>query len=64
MGIPPMTTATCQLTSSAVMMAVLVLLFSNPAQYAAVSSGTWEALLGLAALSTSIAYLIFFRIIS
>jgi drug/metabolite transporter (DMT)-like permease len=63
MGIPPMTTATCQLTSSAVMMAVLVLLFSNPAQYAAVSSGTWEALLGLAALSTSIAYLIFFRII-
>lgn len=63
MGIPPLTTATCQLTISAVMMAILVLLFSEPARYAAVSTKVWLALFGLAALSTSLAYLIFFRII-
>jgi drug/metabolite transporter (DMT)-like permease len=62
MGIQPMTIATCQLTSSAMMMAVLVFAFSTPAQYFQVSAQTWAALIALAALSTSIAYLIFFRI--
>jgi len=63
MGIPPMTTATCQLITSSTVMAVLVLLFSDVKLYAAASFNTWAALLTLAALSTSIAYLIFFRII-
>ncbi len=63
-GIPPVTSATCQLLSSTVMMAILVLMFSDPGQYRSVSVGTWAALIGLAILSTSIAYLIFFRIIA
>jgi drug/metabolite transporter (DMT)-like permease len=63
MGIPPMTTATCQLITSSSVMAILVLLFSDVKLYAAASFNTWAALLTLAALSTSIAYLIFFRII-
>ena len=64
MGIPPMTTATCQLLSSTLMMGVLITLFSTPSQYASVSGSTWAALLALAAISTSIAYLIFFRILA
>lgn len=64
MGIPPMTTATCQLTISTFLMAVLVMLFSEPHLYGQVSLKVWAALLGLAAFSTSVAYLIFFRIIS
>ena len=63
-GIPPLTTATCQLTISTVLMAVLVMLFSEPHLYGQVSLKVWVALLGLATLSTSVAYLIFFRIIS
>jgi drug/metabolite transporter (DMT)-like permease len=63
LGIPPMTTATLQLMTSSTVMAVLVLLFSDVKLYAAASFNTWAALLTLAALSTSIAYLIFFRIV-
>jgi drug/metabolite transporter (DMT)-like permease len=64
MGIPPMTTATCQLLCSAVMMAVLAFAFSDPSQFKQASGQTWAAIIGLAAISTSIAYLIFFRIIA
>ncbi len=62
MVIAPMTIATCQLLSSAAMMLVLVFTFSTPSLYLRASPQTWVALFGLAALSTSIAYLIFFRI--
>lgn len=63
-GIPPLTTATLQLTMSSIIMAVIVLLFAEPAQYAAASGKTWISLILLAAVSTSIAYLLFFRIIA
>lgn len=63
-GIPPLTTATLQLTMSSIIMAVIVLLFAEPAQYAAASSQTWLSLVLLAAVSTSVAYLLFFRIIA
>jgi drug/metabolite transporter (DMT)-like permease len=62
-GIPPLTTATCQLTGSSVIMAVIVALFSEPARYVDVSGMVWLSLIGLAAVSTSLAYLLFFRII-
>ena len=62
-GIPPLTTATCQLSLSTLIMALVVLVFADPTQYAAASSKTWAALLGIAAISTSLAYLIFFKII-
>lgn len=63
-GIPPLTTATLQLSMSTIIMAVIVLLFAEPAQYFAVSGKTWLSLFLLAAVSTSIAYLLFFRIIA
>lgn len=62
-GIPPVTTATCQLLISSVLMGVIVLLFGDFGQYAGVSTITWAALFGLAVLSTSVAYLLFFGII-
>lgn len=62
-GIPPLTTATCQLSISTLIMAVVVLIFADPTQYADASPKTWAALLGIAAISTSLAYLIFFNII-
>jgi drug/metabolite transporter (DMT)-like permease len=63
-GIPPLTTATCQLLGSTVIMAIIVAFFAEPSRYADVSMQTWLALLGLASLSTAFAYLLFFRIIA
>jgi len=63
-GTPPLTTATIQLTLSTIIMSVIVLLFSDLGEYRAASRETWLALFLLAALSTSIAYLLFFRIIA
>jgi drug/metabolite transporter (DMT)-like permease len=62
--VPPMTSATCQLLCSTVVMGLLVVMFADPAQYLATSGPTWTALIALAVISTSIAYLIFFRIIA
>lgn len=64
MGLPPLTTATCQLTVSSCVMGLLAFGFSTPSQYLTISGGTWAALIGLAAISTSLAYLIFFRILT
>ncbi len=62
-GIPPITTATCQLMISSVLMSCIVLMFGDIGQLTRVSTTTWMALIGLAVLSTSIAYLLFFGII-
>ncbi len=63
-NLPPLTSATCQLIISSLVMAALVFAFDDPTKLAAVSSKAWAALAGLAILSTSLAYLIFFRIIA
>lgn len=62
-GIPPITTATCQLMISSVLMSCIVMMFGDIGQLTRVSTTTWMALIGLAVLSTSIAYLLFFGII-
>ncbi len=62
-GIPPLTTATCQLLVSTLLMAIIVFWFGDVTQYQTASSSTWMALTGLAVVSTSCAYLLFFRII-
>ena len=62
-GIPPMTTATCQLRISSVLMSCIVFLFGDASQLTQISITTWAALIGLAVISTSIAYLLFFGII-
>ena len=63
-GIPPLTIATCQLLISSVIMAAIVLPTQNIGLYAKASMQTWAALIALAALATSLAYLLFFRIIA
>jgi drug/metabolite transporter (DMT)-like permease len=62
-GVAPVSAATCQLITSSAIMSVLAFSFGEVSQYASVSSKTWAAILGLAALSTALAYLIFFNII-
>ena len=64
MGIAPMTTATCQLTVSAIVMGILAFSLSTPALYFSASVSTWAALIAIATLSTVVAYLIFFRLIN
>jgi drug/metabolite transporter (DMT)-like permease len=59
----PFTIATGQLTMSAVLLLPLVLLFDRPALLLSVSSAAISAMVALAVLSTSLAYLIYFRIL-
>ncbi len=61
-GIPPVTSATCQLICSSIIMLIIVTLFSDVSLLSRASA--WWALTALAVLSTSIAYLLFFRIIA
>jgi drug/metabolite transporter (DMT)-like permease len=63
-GIPPLTIATCQLLISSVIMSAIVLPTQDIGLYAKASIQTWAALVALAALATSLAYLLFFRIIA
>ncbi|MCA0432550.1 MAG: DMT family transporter [Proteobacteria bacterium] len=63
-GIPAVTSATGQLLCSSLTVAILALLFAEPSQFLAVSSHAWLAILGLAILSTAVAYLLFFKIIT
>jgi drug/metabolite transporter (DMT)-like permease len=62
-GIPPLTTATCQLLVSAFIMTSAVILFGDVGQLGSASTTTWCALIGLAVFATAFAYLLFFRII-
>jgi drug/metabolite transporter (DMT)-like permease len=63
-GIPPMVAATCQLTAATVMMVPLALLFDRPWTIAMPGVEVWAALIGLAALSTTLAYIIYYRILA
>jgi len=60
---PPLATATFQMLASCVMMAILATTFEQPWQLPMPSLTTWLAILGLAALSTALAYLVFVAIL-
>lgn len=62
-GVQPIAAATFQLICSGVMMFVLCMVVDRPWQLPMPSVTTWLALLGLAALSTSLAFILFFQII-
>ena len=64
MGVPPVAVATGQLTASALVMLPLVLLFEPPWRAAAPSPEAWMALVALALFCTSLAYILYFRLIS
>jgi drug/metabolite transporter (DMT)-like permease len=60
---PPLATATFQLMASSLMMAVVAGIFEWPWQLPMPGAVTWLAVLGLAALSTALAYIVFFQIL-
>ncbi len=64
MRMPPLTIATGQLTCSAVYMAVIAFVFDTPALLFDASSLSWLALCGLALLSTALAYIVYFRLVT
>jgi drug/metabolite transporter (DMT)-like permease len=64
LGLQPLITATGQLTASTLMLVPLALLVDQPWTLAMPHIETWEAMAGLAILSTALAYNLFFRILA
>ena len=60
---PPLGTATFQLLASAAMMTIVAGVVDRPWQLPVPSAATWLAVIGLAALSTALAYIVFFQIL-
>lgn len=60
---PPLGTATFQLMASSVMMMVVAGFVERPWQLPMPGVTTWFAVMGLAALSTALAYIVFFQIL-
>ena len=64
MGVPPVAVSTGQLTAASIVMAPLVLIFEPPWHAGAPSLEAWEAMIALALLCTSIAYILYFRLLA
>lgn len=62
-GVPPLTSATCQLVCSSLVMLALAGGIDRPWLLPMPSGATWLALLGTATLATALAYIIFFQIL-
>jgi drug/metabolite transporter (DMT)-like permease len=62
-GVPPLTAATCQLVCSSVVMLVLAAIVEWPHGLPMPGWATWGSLLAIAALSTALAYIVFFQIL-
>ena len=60
---PPLAAATFQMLASMLMMAVVAGVLDRPWQLPMPDTSTWLAVLGLAALSTALAYIVFFQIL-
>jgi drug/metabolite transporter (DMT)-like permease len=60
---PPLATATFQLLASGLMMLIVASVVERPWQLPLPGVTTWLALLGLAALSTALAYIVFFQVL-
>lgn len=60
---PPLATATFQMLASAAMMTVVAGVVDRPWQLPMPGMTTWLAVIGLAALSTALAYIVFFQIL-
>jgi drug/metabolite transporter (DMT)-like permease len=63
-SVPPLVTATGQVAATAAMMLPIALLVDQPWTLPAPGLVTWGALLGLALLSTALAYGIYFRLLA
>jgi len=60
---PPLATATFQLLASSLMMAIVAGVVERPWRRPLPGAVTWLAVIGLAALSTALAYIVFFQIL-
>ncbi len=60
---PPLATATFQSLASALMMTIVAAVFERPWQLPMPGVTTWLAMIGLAALSTALAYIVFFQVL-
>src|SRR3978361_581701 len=63
LGSPPLATAAFQLMASSLVMAIVAAAVDRPWQLPMPGLATWLAIVGSAALSTALAYIIFFRIL-
>ena len=64
MGVDPVVGAFGQTAATSAMMVPLVLAFALPWESAMPGTSTWAALMGLALLSTALAYVLFFRLLA
>lgn len=64
MGVPPLVTATGQVTASALVMLPLALAMEQPWTLPMPSAAGWGALLGIGILSTALAYVLYFRVLA
>ncbi len=64
MGVQPLITATGQVTASAILLVPIALIVDHPWALALPSLMAWGAIAGIALLSTALAYVLFFRILS
>lgn len=64
MRIAPMVSATGQVTASTILLAPFAAMVDAPWSLPAPTFAAWSALLGLAALSTALAYVIYFRLLA
>lgn len=63
MGISPLITATGQVSAATGMLIPLAILADRPWRLPVPAAETWGAILGLALISTALAYIIFFRVL-
>jgi drug/metabolite transporter (DMT)-like permease len=64
MGVAPLGAATGQVTASTIVLAPIALLVDRPWTLAPPSLAVWGAVVGIAALSTALAYVLYFRILA
>ena len=64
MGVPPLATATGQVTASSVLLLPVALIVDRPWTLPSPALPVWAAIIGLALLATALAYILFFRILA
>lgn len=64
MGVPPLATATGQVTASSALLLPIALIVDRPWSLPAPALPVWGAIAGLALLATALAYVLFFRILA
>jgi drug/metabolite transporter (DMT)-like permease len=63
-GVPPLATATAQIAAAAVIILPIAIIADRPWEYASLSAEALAAIGAVAVLSTSLAYIIYYRILS